>query len=105
MSNHKLFAAVEALADKWADKRAGEPVGGDMWRADAVDALYELLRDARSEATDEAAPPMRERADAAARALAATREYVDYPGNWSAMDHRPRLLLALLDGEDVKWAR
>lgn len=33
------------------------------------------------------------------------REFVDYPGNWSALDGRRRLLLALLDGEEIEWER
>jgi hypothetical protein len=32
-------AKVEALADEWA----GCPVGGDLWRSDAVDAVRGLL--------------------------------------------------------------
>ena len=34
--------------------------------------------------------------------LDAAREYIDNPGNWSALDGRRRLLLAILDGKDPR---
>lgn len=34
-----LREGIETLADRWA----GDPVGGDIWRSDAVDALRALL--------------------------------------------------------------
>lgn len=45
------------------------------------------------------------RATQAEERLARVREYVDYPGNWSAADGRRRLLLGLIDGEDIEWTR
>lgn len=36
------LAPVAALANEWAS----DPVGGDLWRSDAVDALHATLRTA-----------------------------------------------------------
>lgn len=35
------------------------------------------------------------------KVIADTREYVDHPGNWSALDGRRGAILALLDGHIV----
>lgn len=37
--HRELVEAIEALADEWA----GDPVGGDLWRSEAVDALRAVL--------------------------------------------------------------
>jgi len=71
-----------------------------------VPTIYESrqMADAAFKALEEAGVLRVDDSEAMSR-LAEVREFVDYPGNWSAYDGRRSLILRLLDGETVEWKR
>lgn len=71
-------------------------VPADMWEKPIIEwphrQTVEDLMQARLDALQSEADEVKAR-------LAAVREYIDHPGNWSALDNRRRLMLGLCDGD------
>jgi len=93
-----IFALLDALAATDAEVERLRAVVAMLRRGgEQLGRLLDLTVDQRDH--------HREQMNRGVIARNLARDFVDYPGNWSATDGRRRLLLRLLDGETVEWER